>query len=86
MGKIIGETGKLFILEPYSYSYGLVVKNIELNNLANISQIYQYGASDEESKGIIKVNFGNTGGSQIFPMSEANMKSSLLSDRFINEK
>ena len=46
MGKIIGEAGKLFIFEPYSFSYNLVSKNIEINNLTNISQIYQYGASD----------------------------------------
>jgi hypothetical protein len=28
MGKIIGEKGKLFIFEPYSFSYELVSKNI----------------------------------------------------------
>lgn len=57
MGKIIGPTGKLFIFEPYSFSNNLVTKNIELNGLKNITTIYKFGASDEKSSGIIKVNY-----------------------------
>ena len=46
MGKIIGPTGRLFIFEPYSFSNQLITKNIELNNLTNITTIYKVGASD----------------------------------------
>ncbi len=46
MGKIIGSTGRLFIFEPYSFSNQLITKNIELNNLTNITTIYKVGASD----------------------------------------
>jgi hypothetical protein len=46
MGKIVGDKGKLFIFEPYSFSNTLITKNIELNNLKDITTIYKYGASD----------------------------------------
>ncbi len=65
MGKIVGPTGKLFIFEPYSFSNKLVTKNIELNNLQNITTIYKYGASDTKTKAVIQVAYYNTGGSEI---------------------
>ena len=34
LGKIIGRSGKLFIFEPYSISYQILSKNIELNGLS----------------------------------------------------
>lgn len=65
MGKIIGPTGKLYIFEPYSFSHSLVTKNVELNNLNNITTIYKIGASDEKSKAVIQISYANTGGSEI---------------------
>jgi FkbM family methyltransferase len=63
MGKIIGETGKLFIFEPYSFSNSLITKNVEINGLKDITTIYKYGASDEKGMATIKVSYSNTGGS-----------------------
>ena len=65
MGKIIGPTGKLFIFEPYSFSNFLVTKNIEINNLTEITKIYKVGASDEIKNTSIEINYWNTGGSTI---------------------
>jgi predicted O-methyltransferase YrrM len=44
MGKIIGKKGKLFIFEPYSASYKIVVKNMQINGLLDASQIFKMGA------------------------------------------
>lgn len=33
MGKLVGAKGRLFVVEPYSFSYGLLVRNIQLNDL-----------------------------------------------------
>ncbi len=33
MGKMVGETGKLTLFEPYSVSYKIAVKNLEINGL-----------------------------------------------------
>lgn len=33
MGKVIGESGSLYVMTPMDYSYNLVKKNIELNKL-----------------------------------------------------
>lgn len=69
MGKIIQPGGgKLFIFEPYSFSHSLVSKNIEYNELSNITTIYKVGASDEKAKGTIRGRFSNTGASQIRPL------------------
>lgn len=65
MGKIIGETGKLFIFQPYSFSYKLVEKNIQINDLSSITTLYNVGAGEEKSTGVIRVSYSNTGGSEI---------------------
>ena len=67
MGKIIGPTGRLFIFEPYSFSNQLITKNIEMNNLTNITTIYKVGASDEVRNSSLVISFWNTGGSFILP-------------------
>lgn len=66
MGKIIGSKGKLFIFQPYSVSYNMVLKNIYLNQLGDIATVYNVGASNQYSSGYINVNLANTGGSEIF--------------------
>lgn len=49
MGKIIGEEGRMFVVEPYSISYSLLTKNIHLNNLQEIATLYNIAASDKKS-------------------------------------
>lgn len=46
MGKIIGPQGKLFLFEPNPTSHSILKKNIYLNDLEDITRIYQLGASD----------------------------------------
>lgn len=43
----------------------MVTSNIKLNGLEGRTNIYQLGASDQNSTGKIKVKYTNTGGSQI---------------------
>lgn len=50
MGKIIGPTGQIFAFQPYTVSYNILKKNIEINNLANITTLYKKGASDEKGR------------------------------------
>jgi hypothetical protein len=70
MGKIIGPTGKLFIFEPYSFSNMMVNKNIEINDLKNITTVYKVGASDEKGQASIGIEYSNTGGSEIVPLTQ----------------
>lgn len=49
LGKLIGPTGKLYILEPYTPSYRMVVKNVYLNDLEGRTKVYKVGASDRQS-------------------------------------
>ena len=71
LGRIAGPKGKLLIMQPFSISYNMVLKNVYLNRLAGISTLYQIGASNKYSKGYIAVNNINTGGSGIFTAENA---------------
>ena len=62
-GKIVGPTGQLHVVEPYSSTYNMLLKNVYLNNLQNISHVYNVGASNKKDTGIISVSMQNTGGS-----------------------
>ena len=67
IGKIVGNTsGKLYIFEPFSLSYNIMLKNVYLNNLEDIAHTYNLGGSDKKSKGYLAVSKANTGGSEIF--------------------
>jgi hypothetical protein len=61
MGKIIGESGLMFIFEPYSISYKIAVKNIYLNGLESISRVYKIGAGEGKSKMKLWIDSDNTG-------------------------
>jgi FkbM family methyltransferase len=66
LGKIAGPKGKLFIMEPFSISCNMLLKNVYLNSLNDITTIYNVGASNKYSKGYISVGNINTGGAGIF--------------------
>lgn len=65
-GTIVGPQGRLFIFEPYSVSHKLVLDNVYLNNLQNITTVYKIGASNEKKKGVIMINQDNPSGSMVF--------------------
>ena len=44
----------------------MLLKNIHLNNLANRATVYNVGASNKKTEGVIAVSWINTGGSKIF--------------------
>ena len=48
MGKLVGETGKLVLFEPYSVSYKIAVKNVQINGLSEMSTVYKMGAGREK--------------------------------------
>jgi len=66
LGRIVGDSGKLFIFEPYSVSHNMVLKNVYLNKLSKITTVYNVGAGNKYSIGYIYVNYDNTGASIIF--------------------
>jgi FkbM family methyltransferase len=66
MGRIIGDEGRLFLFEPYSLTYNIMLKNLHLNRLAHIAKAYNVGAGNAKTKGYISVYMDNTGGSEIF--------------------
>lgn len=49
MGNLIKPLGRLYVFEPYSISYQILKKNIYLNDLEYITNMYQVGASDIQS-------------------------------------
>lgn len=55
------------MLEPYSVSYNILVKNIKLNNLTQVAKTFNVAASNEAGKGRITVNKVNTGAGMILP-------------------
>ncbi len=61
MGKMIGNSGKIFMFEPYSTSYRMLVKNLYLNGFADISKAYRLGAGDEGKKMKLWIDSENTG-------------------------
>ena len=65
LGKGLGPKGRLFIFEPTELTFPMLVKNIYLNELEDITIAYKMGASNATSKGISEVNTGNTGGARI---------------------
>lgn len=44
--KIIGDTGKMYIFEPYSVSNNLVTKSYKKNGWSKFTTIYKIAASD----------------------------------------
>lgn len=63
---MIYPNGKLYIFEPYSVSYNIVKKNIYLNDLEDITELYRVGASDIQTKSKMLIFPENTGGAEIF--------------------
>ncbi|MCB0371147.1 MAG: hypothetical protein KDD45_17460 [Bdellovibrionales bacterium] len=63
---MLGEEGHLYLVEPYSWSYNILMKNIYLNDLEDRTTIYKMAASNKKEKGYILINFSNTSMSQIF--------------------
>jgi FkbM family methyltransferase len=62
MGKIVGPKGSVVIFEPYSVSYKIVTKNLQINGASSYSKVYKYGAGEKEETLTLWVNDVNTGG------------------------
>lgn len=56
MGKIVGGKGRLFMFEPYSVSFSILLKNIYLNELGDIATVYNVGAGNKYDKAYIAVD------------------------------
>ena len=65
IGKIVGPKGKMYFFEPYIISRNILVKNIYINNLKDISTVYPIAASNKKYKTNLIVNMKNTGGAEI---------------------
>ena len=55
----------MYVFEPYSLSYRLMVKNIYLNGLQDITKTYRLGAGMVNKESLLKVDSFNTGHSSI---------------------
>ena len=66
MAKSVGNSGKVFVFEPYIESYRIMRKNIYINNLEDRVFTYNLAASDQKTTGRMTVDFSNTGGSHTY--------------------
>ncbi len=88
--KIVGETGKVYAIEPVSSNFKLLKKNINLNNLTNVAT-FQYAFGDRNSMAEIFVsNFSNlsavnknAAGGEIVEVQPVNM---MTIDEFVKDK
>lgn len=56
MGKLVGKTGKIYAYEPYPRSFDILTRNIKLNGLTDIVEIYNLAVSGEST--IKKLHLG----------------------------
>ena len=49
MGKLVGKNGKIYAYEPYPRSVDILIRNIELNNLTDIVEVYSSAVSTENT-------------------------------------
>ena len=73
-GRVAGPTGKLFMFEPYSVSFGIIKKNAYLNGLGNITTCYNVAASNKKGTAQILVSYENTSGNRISSEESAKLK------------
>jgi FkbM family methyltransferase len=62
MGKLVGPGGRLTVFEPYSVSYKILVKNLQINGLSPISRAFKLGAGEKEGTVALWIDETNTGG------------------------
>ena len=63
MGKQVGPNGKVYVFEPYSFSYRIMRKSVYLNGMEDRVHTFNLGASNSYEVGTISVKYLNTGGS-----------------------
>lgn len=56
IGRLIGEKGSLYLVEPNSPSFAILKKNVYLNGLEETSFLYRVGAADVQAKYKIEVS------------------------------
>jgi FkbM family methyltransferase len=49
MGKLVGKNGKIYTYEPYPPSVDILTRNIGLNNLTDIVEVYNLAVSNENT-------------------------------------
>lgn len=67
MGKLAGPKGKMYIFEPFSTSYKIVFKNIEIHDLSDMTTIYKMGAGSDKETLKLWIDPDNTGHSSFSP-------------------
>ena len=65
LGQGVGPKGKIYIFEPIEVTYAMLVKNVYLNQLEDITTAYKMGTSNAYSKGVSEMIMSNMGGSKI---------------------
>lgn len=49
MGKLVGKDGKIYTYEPYPHSVDILIRNVKLNNLADIVEVHNSAVSNESA-------------------------------------
>ena len=84
--KILGAR-KVYGFEPQKNVFGILKKNIELNNLEEKTQIFNFGLGKEESSAKLdKIERNNCGGNSIKKVKEGDLKIKVLDKLFIKDK
>ena len=78
---------KIYAFEPVPYTYKILAKNIEINNLGERVEAICAGLSDKVTSGAIKTcDLKNLGGTNIMPYENGGMKLITLDSMKIKEK
>jgi len=72
MGKLLEGKGKIYVFEPYSVSYRMLVKSVFINDLSDTITCYRMAAGDHEHQLRLKIDNENTGHSHLFMGNAAN--------------
>lgn len=64
-GNIIGPKGKIFFFEPYEKSRDILIKNIYINELSDISTVYPVATGNKKMTGYLFIDYENTGATNV---------------------
>ena len=74
----MGPKGKIYIFELIEVTYAMLVKNVYLNQLEDITTAYKMGTSNAYSNGVSEMIMSNMGAPRSTPMLRTNLRIGLV--------